>query len=64
MVTSILNSYKMASKGGMSKVAKSALLSFFVSSIFIIVAFSTDAWLKTDGTLENPKFIQLGELKR
>jgi len=60
MVTSILNSYKMASKGGMSKVAKSALLSFFVSSIFIIVAFSTDAWLKTDGTLENPKFIQLG----
>ena len=44
----------------MSKVAKSAIISFLVTSIFIVVAFSSSSWLETDGTLDNPKFIQLG----
>jgi hypothetical protein len=47
--------------GGASKIAKAAVLSFFATCLIIIIAFSTNSWLETDGTLENPKFIQLGE---
>ena len=45
----------------MSKVAKSAVISFYVTSVFIVIAFSSSSWLETDGTLDNPKFIQLGK---
>lgn len=31
--------------------------------LFIIVSFSTPAWLETDGLLENPKFIRIGKLR-
>ena len=48
--------------GGASKVAKAAVLSFFATCLVIIIAFSTNSWLETDGTLENPKFLQLGKL--
>ena len=53
---------KMASHstGGLSKVARSALLSFFVTIIFVTVSFSTNSWLATDGELENPPFTKLG----
>ena len=51
----------MASKGGISKVAKGAVVSFIVTTVFIVIAFSSNSWLETDGTLDNPKFIQLGE---
>lgn len=46
---------------GLSKTAKGALLSFTFTCLVIIIAFSTNSWLETDGTLENPKFVQLGE---
>lgn len=54
--------FNMASHDdGASKIAKAAVLSFFATCLIIIIAFSTNSWLETDGTLENPKFIQLGE---
>ncbi|KAI9558900.1 hypothetical protein GHT06_015689 [Daphnia sinensis] len=53
--------FNMASHDdGASKTAKAAVLSFFATCLIIIIAFSTNSWLETDGTLENPKFIQLG----
>merc|ERR1712116_117238 len=55
-----MGQFKMASKGGMSKVAKGAVVSFIVTTVFIVIAFSSNSWLETDGTLDNPKFIQLG----
>ena len=55
-------SSKMASDSGLSKISKGALLSFSATCLIIIIAFSTNSWLETDGTLESPKFIQLGEL--
>lgn len=45
-----------------TRVAKAAVLIFTLTSLLIIIAFSTNAWLETDGELENPKFIQLGKL--
>ena len=52
----------MASDSGISKIARAGLLSFAFTCLVIVIAFSTNAWLETDGTLENPKFIQLGGL--
>jgi len=52
---------KMSSDGGASNIAKFAVLSFLFTVLVITIAFSTNSWLETDGTLENPKFIQLGK---
>lgn len=47
-----------------TRVAKCAVLCFAITSLFIIIAFSSNAWLQTDGELEHPKFVQLGKLQR
>lgn len=52
----------MASDSGLTKIAKYALLCFACTCLIVTIAFSTNAWLETDGTLENPKFVQLGKL--
>ena len=51
----------MASHNEVSRVAKSAVLTFLVTFLIGTIAFSTNSWLETDGELENPKFIKLGE---
>jgi len=43
-----------------SVVVKIALAAIVFAFLFIIIAFSTPAWLETDGELPNPKFIRIG----
>jgi hypothetical protein len=50
--------------GARTKTAKYAVGFTFGAFFLILVAFSTPYWLQTDGELENPKFLNLGKLKK
>ena len=45
-----------------NKTIRVAIALLALAFIFIIIAFSTPAWLETDGDLERPKFIRIGKL--
>jgi hypothetical protein len=51
----------MASHNGVSKIAKLAIFCFAVTCLIVVIAFSTNSWLETDGELENPRFQKLGK---
>jgi len=44
-----------------NKTVKVAIGLLVLAFLFIIIAFSTPAWLETDGYLENPKFVRIGK---
>ena len=47
---------------GKTRNGKAAVISTALAFVFIIIAFTTPNWLETDGKLENPKFIRIGNL--
>lgn len=50
--------------GASTKTSKYAVGFTFASFLFILVAFVSPYWLQTDGRLPNPKFENLGKLKK
>lgn len=46
---------------GKSKTGKIATGCTAVAFLFVLLAFVTPNWLETDGQLENPKFVKIGE---
>lgn len=41
---------------------KAAVICTAFAFLSIIIAFTTPNWLETDGKLENPKFVKIGNL--
>lgn len=41
---------------------KAAVICTALAFLSIIIAFTTPNWLETDGKLENPKFVKIGNL--
>lgn len=47
-----------------SKTGKIAAISTAIAFFFTILAFTTPNWLESDGKLDDPKFSNLGTLKK
>lgn len=47
---------------GKTRNGKAAVICTAIAFILIVIAFTTPNWLETDGKLENPKFIKIGNL--
>lgn len=47
---------------GKTRNGKAAVICTAIAFLLIVIAFTTPNWLKTDGKLENPKFIKIGNL--
>lgn len=51
-----------ASAMGKTLTGKTAAVCTAVAFILVVIAFTTPNWLETDGKLENPKFVKIGEI--
>lgn len=47
---------------GKTRNGKAAVICTAIAFLLIVIAFTTPNWLETDGKLENPKFIKIGNL--
>lgn len=45
---------------GKTRNGKAAVICTAIAFFLIVIAFTTPNWLETDGKLENPKFIKIG----
>lgn len=46
---------------GKTMTGKVAAVCTAVAFILVVIAFTTPSWLETDGKLENPQFVKIGE---
>lgn len=63
VLNSIVSSYERSNDiMGKTRNGKAAVICTAVAFVLIVIAFTTPNWLETDGKLENPKFIKIGNL--